>query len=57
MNLKTPTNLVFYISVALAVLGLLGTIVSSLPFVGTYAFILLLVAFVLLALGVTVPGL
>ena len=57
MKLKIPTNMVFYISVALAVLGLIGTIAPSVPFLGTYAFIILLVAFVLLAVGVTVPGL
>lgn len=54
MQLKIPTNMVFYISIGLAVLSLILSFVASmgmLPFWG------IVIAFVLLALGVTVPGL
>jgi hypothetical protein len=56
MQFKIPTNLVFWLSVVLAVLGFLGAFVA-IPFVSTAAFWFILIAFVLLALGVTVPGL
>lgn len=54
MNLKTPTNMIFYITAALAVLALILSFVGGF---GTLAFWGIVVAFVLLALGVTVPGL
>jgi hypothetical protein len=55
MQLKTPTNLVFYITVALAALGFIGAFVA-IPFVSGLAFWFILVAFAVLALGVTVKG-
>jgi hypothetical protein len=54
MQLKIPTNLVFYITVALAVLSLILSFVGGM---GTLAFWGVVIAFVVLALGVTVPGL
>jgi len=53
MKLSPPTNLTFWIAVILGVLGILGTLVT-LPFVSTYAFWFVAVAFVLLALGVLI---
>ncbi len=50
MDLSAPKQITYWISVVLAVLGLLGAIVT-IPFLSTYAFWFLLVGFVLLALG------
>ena len=55
MKLTPPTKNVFYISVVLAVLGLLGTFVT-IPFVSAYAFWFVLVAYVVLFLGNTMKG-
>ncbi|MEN8172562.1 MAG: hypothetical protein ABFS03_06730 [Chloroflexota bacterium] len=51
MNLSAPKNTTFYVAVALAVLGFLGTLVQ-IPFVTGAAFWFVLVGFVVLALGV-----
>jgi hypothetical protein len=56
MRLKIPTNIVFWITVVLAALGFIGAFVA-IPFVSGLAFWFILIAFVLLALGVTTPGL
>ena len=56
MKLTPPTQNVFYVSVVLAVLGLLGSFVS-IPFVSDYAFWFVLVAYVVLFLGNTMKGL
>ena len=55
MQLKTPTNLVFYITVALAVVALILAFVAGDSY-NALAFWGILVAFVVLALGVTLPG-
>ena len=55
MNLTPPTKNVFYISVVLAVLGILGSIIS-IPFISAYAFWFLVVAYVVLFLGNTMKG-
>ena len=55
MNLTPPTKNVFYVSVVLAVIGLLGSFVS-IPFVSTYAFWFVVVAYVVLLLGNTMKG-
>jgi hypothetical protein len=54
MQLKIPTNMVFYISAGLAVLSLILSFVAGFD---VLAFWGIVIAFVLLALGVTVPGL
>ena len=54
MNFKIPTNMVFYISVGLAVLSLILSFVGGMDMLAFWGIV---VAFVLLALGVTVPGL
>jgi hypothetical protein len=53
MKLSRPTNLTFWVAAILGVLGILGKLVT-LPFVSTYAFWLVAIAFVLLALGVLI---
>lgn len=50
MKLSPPKQVTFYVSVILAVLGVLGRFVA-LPIVSAYSFWILLVAFVLLALA------
>ncbi len=54
MQFKIPTNMVFYISVGLAVLSLILSFVAGMDMLAFWGIV---VAFVLLALGVTVPGL
>ena len=55
MKLTPPTQNVFWISVVVAAVALVGTFVT-IPFVSTYAFWLLVVAYVLLVLGNTMKG-
>jgi len=55
MKLTPPTKNVFYISVVLAVVGILGSFVS-IPFVSGYAFWFVVVAYVVLFLGNTMKG-
>ena len=55
MKLTPPTKNVFYVSVALAVVGILGSFIS-IPFVSTYAFWFVVVAYVILFLGNTMKG-
>ncbi|MCD4803222.1 MAG: hypothetical protein K8R16_09825 [Anaerolineales bacterium] len=55
MNLTPPTKNVFYVSVVLAVLGILGSFIS-IPFVSGYAFWFLVVAYIVLFLGNTMKG-
>lgn len=54
MNLSAPKNVTFYVSVVLAVVGLIGYFVASLS---PFAPWLMLIAFVVLALGVLLEGL
>ncbi len=53
MKLTPPSKFIFWFSLLLAVLGVLGSAVR-IPLVTNYAFLFLLVGFVLLALGVLV---
>ena len=55
MKLTPPTKNVFYASVVLAVLGLIAKF-GILGFLAPYAFWLVVVAYVLLALGNTMKG-
>ena len=54
MKLRAPKNLTFYVAVILAVLGVVSQLFSVVP---AAAFWLVLVAFVLLALGNLLEGL
>ncbi|MBN2257776.1 MAG: hypothetical protein JW704_08120 [Anaerolineaceae bacterium] len=51
MKLSPPTNLTFWIALIVGVLGILGNL-TSIPFASEYSFLLLVVGFVLLVLGV-----
>jgi len=55
MRLSSPTKIVFWIATILAVLGIIGTLVSV-PFVSQYALWFVVVGFVLLWLGNTMKG-
>ncbi len=55
MKLTPPTQVVFWISVALGVLGFIGVLVT-IPFVSAYAFWFVFVGLVLLVLGLLVKG-
>jgi hypothetical protein len=56
MKLTAPKVITFWISVVLAVLGFIGTLVT-IPFVSGFAFWFLFAGFVLLVLGLLVKGL
>lgn len=55
MTLNAPGQVVFIIAVILAVLAILGVLVS-IPFVSAYAFWILVLGFVVLAGGVLIKG-
>ena len=55
MNLSPPTKNVFYVSVVLAIVGILGNFVS-IPFVSGNAFWFIVVAYGVLFLGNTMKG-
>ena len=55
MTLNAPKQIVFIIAVVLAVLALLGALVS-LPVISAYAFWILLIGFIVLAGGVLMKG-
>lgn len=55
MKLTPPTKNVFWISVVLAVLGLIGRY-SNIPFVSDYYFYFVLVGYVVLAAGNVLKG-
>ena len=55
MRLTQPKKSVFWLSVVLVGLGFLGTLVS-IPFISSFSFWLVLVGYVLLALGVALKG-
>lgn len=54
MKLTPPKKITFWISVILAVLGVIGKFV---PFLAPFSFWLLLAGFVLLVLGLLIKGL
>jgi len=56
MKLNPPKTITFWISIVLAVLGLIGALVT-IPFLSAFAFWFLFVGFVLLVLGLLVKGL
>lgn len=57
MRLNQPTQVTWWISLILAILAILGKwILTSVMFLNNYAFIILLVGFVLLWLGTFVKG-
>ena len=56
MSLNAPTKMVFLISLVLAVLALLGAWVISIPMIGGNAFLVMLLAYVVLAAGNILKG-
>jgi heme/copper-type cytochrome/quinol oxidase subunit 1 len=56
MKLTPPKHITFWIAVVLAVLGVLATLVT-IPVLSGFAFWLVVIGFVLLALGNLVDGL
>ena len=56
MKLRAPKVVTFWIAVILALLGLLGQLVT-IPVISGFAFWLVVVGFVLLMLGVLLDGL
>ena len=57
LKLSEPKVVTFSIALLLAVLGIIGQLAPTVPFLGPYAFVLLAAAFVLLALGNLFKGL
>lgn len=55
MKLTPPTKNIFWISVVLAVLGLVGRYLSV-PFLSDYYFYFVLVGYIVLVLGNTLKG-
>jgi len=55
MKLSPPTKLVFWISVILAALGIIGNFVA-LPVVSGISFLLIAIAYILLFLGNALKG-
>ena len=53
MNLSAPKNVTFYIAVVLALIALIGYFIASFSAIAPW---LMLVAFVVLALGVLLEG-
>lgn len=56
MKLSAPKNLTFYISIVLAVLGLLGFLIQ-IPLITDLAFWLVLVGYIVLGAAVVLPNL
>jgi threonine/homoserine/homoserine lactone efflux protein len=56
MNLSAPKQITFWIAVVLVVIGIVASIVS-LGFLSTYALWIVVIGFVVLALGVLIEGL
>ena len=55
MRLNAPKKNIWWISVILGVLGVLGAVVT-IPFISAYAFWLVTVGFILLALSTVLKG-
>ena len=56
MNLNAPTQVVFIISLILAVLALCGHFIPGAPFISLYAFWLAIAGYVVLAAGCMMKG-
>jgi len=55
MKLSAPKKVVFWVSVALAAVGLLAALIT-IPFLSSIAFWLVLIAFIILMLGNLLKG-
>ncbi|MEX2128890.1 MAG: hypothetical protein WD871_11725 [Xanthobacteraceae bacterium] len=56
MNLNAPTQIVFIISLIIAVLALIGHFVPTIPYVSSYSFWLAIIGYVVLAAGCMMKG-
>ena len=56
MRLNAPTQMVFLISLVLAVLAVIGYFVPSIPYLHTYEFWLAIAAYVVLAAACVMKG-
>jgi hypothetical protein len=56
MKLNPPKKLTFWLSVVLAVIGLIGVIFTSIPFVSAAAFWFVLVGYAVLVAGLLIKG-
>jgi hypothetical protein len=56
MKLNAPKTITWWIAVVLGVVGIIGSFVA-IPFISVYAFWLVAIAFVLLALATALSGL
>jgi hypothetical protein len=56
MRLNAPTQMVFLISLILAVLALIGYFVPAVPYLHTYEFWLAIVAYIVLAAACVLKG-
>lgn len=56
MSLSAPSQVVFWIAVIIAVIGVIGLLVPSIAFIGAYAGWILVVGFVVLAGGCLIRG-
>lgn len=56
MTLNAPSQTMFIVAVVIAVIALLGTIIPSIPVISAYAFWVLVVAFLVLAVSVVMKG-
>ena len=54
-KLSAPTQMIFLISLALAILAVLGALVS-IPFVSLYAFWIAIIGYIVLAAGCVMKG-
>ena len=55
MKFTPPTQVTFWITIVLAVLGLLGSF-AAIPFLSAYAFWLVLIAYIVLVVALFVKG-
>lgn len=56
LRLSAPTQMMFSVSLILAVLGLIGLFVPTVPVLGAYYFWFMTAGYVALAAGVTMKG-
>lgn len=56
MRLSAPKQMTFWISLIIAIIGVVAEFVVTIPFLSTYTFIIMIIAFVLLGLGTFIKG-
>jgi hypothetical protein len=56
MNLNAPTQVIFILSLIIAVLALIGFFVPTIPYISAYAFWLAIIGYVVLAAGCVMKG-